>query len=172
MISGVLQSSLASQLNVLQRNTKLDLFKNAALKIDCGTIEATESSLNCLMVSAPRMSHVQKIQIERASLAALGLLLAVVSDVSTLTLSAMTGVDEIGMQQVAACKGLVMLKLVGCVDVSPIGLHALCQRLPNLNSISCCACPQLTGPGLRRCAELLKGQGKSVDIVDSTWKAL
>lgn len=96
-------------------------------------------------------------------MANVGLLLPLFPCLHTLQLM-VENVDDVGLCLVAVCSQLHKLTLSLCHSVTPMGLYALCMRLPTLRSVVCNGCNQLKGCAVVACARLLREHGREVKL--------
>lgn len=161
-------TSAANLSLLLERSSGVAGLRDAMYRFDFDDVWVDVPELLPLLAGLPNMVGVRECEFRDFSLECLGPLLAIFPDVQTLTLWGSESIDDVGLQQVAVCKRLERLEIKSYEEVTPMGLHALCPRLPHLQSVSACMCAHMRAPGLARCVELLKDQGVFVKIVDET----
>ncbi|MEW5299657.1 MAG: hypothetical protein WDW36_002650 [Sanguina aurantia] len=125
-----------------------------------GRQNGTPGSLQPFIASLPGMPGVSWLDVSGIEPADLASLLDKFPDLLELTLRGMVDMDDLELQQATAAKGITGLKMLFCHSITPMGLLALCQRLPMLRQVTCVVDHTINGCGLRqpdldRCAQLL-----------------
>lgn len=130
---------------------------HAIYVVDCSR-EDTRASLCPVIATLPILGQASWCELTHATFAELGLLLKIVPNATHITLTKCE-VTDVELQALAVSVQLTTLKLIRCPKISPIGLFALCQRLPRLLKVVGFKCPLLEGTALETCVQLLRQQG-------------
>lgn len=167
-IECTLDLSSAAEMTLLQ-SMQQDYVKNAIFFIHCRGSNLSSQvhhwvSDSSFMASLPRMTNVGQCAFCDCKLGHLGNLLAVFPKMHYLTLKSCKALDDVELQVLAGSVQLERLKLMFCDQVSPMGLFALCQLLPNLKVVKCVECVQLQAAALHVCAQLL---GRNISIEEA-----
>lgn len=169
MIDCSVEPTAAADLSLLlERSSGVAGLRDALYRFDADDVCVYGRERLPRLEALPKMTGVRKCEFRDFSPECLRLLFALFPDVQTLTLCGSESIDDVGLQQVAICKRLQSLKINSYGEVTAMGLHALCPRLPHLHYVSACMCAKLRAPGMAKCVELLKEQGVFVKIVDET----
>lgn len=157
--------SAAADIQVLSQRMNISGVESAFFCIKFETVTPTSTYLLPFIASLPCMAGVSQLQIEDCPPEAIPLVLHIFPNLQVMLLDSEEGVDDYDMQALAACKHLIRLILFSCSKVSPMGVMALCQRLPHLSYVGHHACPKMSQPEVTRCLDILKGYGLLVEIV-------
>lgn len=121
-----------------------------------------------LIATLPRMTGFTACQLESCTQEEMVGLLGVFPNMERLTLSFLHTMDDLGLRAVTSYGSLTQLKLDYCSSVTPMGLLALCLRLPSLTCVEYENCERLQQPELDKCVELLRGYGVHVEFTDTS----
>lgn len=145
-----------------ERMSKLTGIRDATYLIVCSYQEIIRDrqngipgSLQPFIASLPTMTGVTKLDLSCIEPADLASILHKFPDLQELMLRCQYNMNDVELQHAAAANKLVSLKFLICREVTPMGLLALCQRLPNLSHVTCVDCTSVEQTDLDRCAELL-----------------
>lgn len=145
----------AADLSTLRGRMEIDAIKHAVYRF--GYNEEYDVMLfPPLLAALPCMAGVERCEVQYCLSSDLGPLLAVFPDVRELSLLGMEEMGDVGMQALASCAKLTSLTLEGCSKATPIGLFALCTRLPGLCSVVHNTCTLLKAPALDSFKQLLQ----------------
>lgn len=161
-----LGASIAADLAMLQQNMHIDILRSATycfcfFSLDRGPRHPSKLS------SLPQMVGVSRCELSSCDAEELLAMANTFPDVEELTVKNSDGVSDMHLQALAACGRITTLTLVECMWISPMGLHALCQRLPRLLSVTVQNCVQIQQHALRTCGELLQGRVSLVEAIKS-----
>lgn len=151
----------AADLVFVHGRMDLELVRNAAFRFNSGPWD--QASHLSFIAYLPRLTGITRCQIVYSSATYLQPLLAAFPDVKELYLLECKGLEDLGLCDVASCRQLLKLRLFAQPCLTPVGVLALCLRLPALRSISCERCDQLTPLSMAPYLQLLKGYNDSVD---------
>lgn len=154
--------TMLSDLSAVRERTDFQLVSTATYWLDCGSVTDTEP-LQQFFETLPRMTGITRVHLDQCLPEDVGLLLTVFADVEHLQLR-IDSFDDISLAAVASSLQLVTLTLSDMTSVTPMGLLALCLRLPTLRSVTCEDCSQLTVPALEECTQLLREYGVLVSL--------
>lgn len=146
----------AADLSTLLGRMEIDVIKNAVYSF--GYFKDDDDSLPFppFLAALPCMAGVERFEVQNCPSAHLGPLLAVFPDVRELSLLCTEDMGDVGLQALASCTKLTSLTLEGCSKATPIGLFALCTRLPGLCSVVHKTCTLLQAPALDSFEQLLQ----------------
>lgn len=85
-------------------------------------------------------------------------------DISHITITRSATLSDMDLQTLTAFPYLATLYLDKCNAVTPMGLLALCMRLPQLREVDAIRCAHLHGPAFELLAQLLDRYGLCVSI--------
>lgn len=158
-------SATAADMSLLHHRREVGSIKELTCLFSCSHTSPTDivSHLS-ILASLPHMTGFTHCDFECCNAVELCHLVKAFPDAQDLKLSYPEGVTDVDLQTLAACKCVTKLTLIGCNSVSPMGLHALCLRLPQLCSVICEGCHQLREPALQTCKQLLERPIMLVEI--------
>lgn len=143
------------------------ILKEPSFKIDCG-VGRVKRSMGAFFASLPCMIGVTRCTFSKLHAdVPFGLLLHVFPDMQHLDLNTVGKFDDMQLQELTTCAHLTSLCLQSCKGFTPMGVLALCLRMPTLSSIQIFDCVQLQGRALKRCVQLLERHGVCVNVVQA-----
>lgn len=163
-----LLESLAGPADLFLLNHRLQTgleIEQGMLYVCCGPKAPVSHSL-ALIAALPVATHIKNCNLSGIQPALLSPLLRVFPNLRGLKLHFDGDINDIILQDVTACQELITLEIKSCQKISPMGLIALCQRLPQLRYVCCDGCGQITAAVLESCAKLLLRHGLVVEMVD------
>lgn len=137
--------------------------ENAIISISGARLERGASLLP-FIAALPHMPRVKRCGVNTVKAADLGPLLRHLPEIKQLWLGSIGGMDDVVVQDVAACQQLRDICLKECHGVSSIGLVALCHHLPKLRRVVCEKCSQLGAVVVKKCAMVLRKCGINVVV--------
>lgn len=158
-------AATAADLTLLHQRVDTNFVMDANYLIR-SDVDLPEGAVQAFIDGLPSMARVTNCSFVCVLPVDLGPLLSAFSSLLVVRISSPLHMDDVALQSVAACLRIKRLELCNCNHVSPMGLLALCQRLPSLQSIACQYCDLLKEPFLDMCVQLLARDGLSVKIED------
>lgn len=160
--------SLSTAADLALLHARMDEGLSVVVKYHIGRgLRTIEGSLQPFIDALPCMQRVTTCAFTRVQPAEFRPLFQAFPSLKHMQLFSQPVMDDVLLQEVAACSHLTKLVLWDCGHVSPMGLLALCLRLPSLELITYDVCALLIEPFVQNCVKLLESQGVSVRIVQS-----
>lgn len=91
-------------------------------------------------------------------------------DLQQLDLAHCCYVDDTAMQVVGMCAQLSVLRICHLSSLTPVGLVAVCQRLPRLRQVLCQDCSKLNKRALREVRHMLHKCGLLIEVKYVRWR--
>lgn len=160
-----LGSSTAADLTLVHGRFDIELFRDATYICDCREVHDRGSLVQSVVAGLPCMTGAVRCELNCILLADAVALLHIFPDAEHVGLSCMEAdSDDTVLRALSSCANITHLELCLCGKVTPMGLLALCMRVPQLRSVSHSCCAALAAPALKGFAERLRGYGSDVSI--------
>lgn len=151
-----MQASMSGKLGMI--------LKQCVIQLDCN-FGQTVPSLHLCIDNLPCMTYVDHCAISNIPGEVFEQLLEVFPNVQKLKLISVN-LDDVGIQDLAACTRLSTLDLELCPNIRSVGLVTLCLHLPLLQLVRCGRCARLRMDELERCVLVLARHALVVEMVE------